>query len=241
MSASPLEQFKITDLIELKFGGYDLSFTNSAFFMLIGFLITTTFFIAALRRATPIPGKLQSAGEMLHNFIFDTLQENTAGKGEKYMPFIFSLFVFVLTLNLLGLVPYGFTATSHLSVTFTLAIIVFILVTVIAILQHKMKFFSFFLPTGTPLFLAPLMIVIELFTYLTRPISLSVRLAANMMAGHILLSVIAGFVTVLGFWGWLPMSFIILFDGFEFFVAVLQAYIFTILSCVYLNDAINLH
>lgn len=241
MSAKPLDQFKIIDLVGLKIGSYDLSFTNSASFMLIGFLLTTAFFVIALRRTSPIPGKLQSTAEILHDFIFNTVQENTGGKGEKYVPFIFSLFMFILMLNLLGLIPYGFTVTSHLSVTFALAIIVFISVTVIAFLHHGMKFFSFFLPAGTPLFLAPLMIVIELFTYLTRPISLSVRLAANMMVGHILVFVIAGFIMVMGFWGWLPIPFIIIFDGFELFVAVLQAYIFTILSCVYLNDAINLH
>ena len=241
MSENPLDQFKIIDLVPLKAGSYNLSFTNSALFMLIGFCVITLFFAFAISRSTNIPGKLQSSAELMHNFLLGTLNETTSGKGERYLPFIFSLFSFVLVLNLLGLMPSGFTVTSHISITFALALCVFISVTAIAFIKHGFKFFSFFLPQGIPVFLAPLMVLIELFTYLTRPVSLSIRLAANMMVGHLLMFVIAGFILMMGIWGWLPGLFIVLFTGFELFVAIIQAYIFTVLTCTYLNDAINLH
>lgn len=238
---NPLDQFKLVPLIPIKFAGYDLSFTNSSLFMLLSLVLTSSFFMIILRRPSNVPGKLQSVAELLYNFVTDTVNGNTMGKGEKYIPFIFTIFIFILTLNLFGVVPYGFTVTSHISVTFAAAMIVFISVTIIAFFKHGMKFFAFFLPHGTPMFLAPLMIIIEFFTYMTRPVSLCIRLAANMIVGHILMFVIATFIAVMGFWGFLPMSFIVIFTGFELFVAILQAYIFTILSCVYLNDAINLH
>ncbi len=241
MSEQPLEQFNIINLISIRLADYNFHFTNSSLFMLIAFIIVSIFFIAALKNAKMVPGTLQSTGEILYEFISNTVQDNIGEKGEKFIPFIFSIFMFILTLNLLGLLPYSFTVTSHLSVTLSLAVIVFITVTVIAFFIHGKKFFSFFLPKGTPLFLAPLIILIELFSYLIRPMTLSVRLAANMIAGHILLFIVAGFITTMGFWGWIPIPFVVIFDGFELFVAVLQAYIFTILSCVYLNDAINLH
>jgi F-type H+-transporting ATPase subunit a len=139
------------------------------------------------------------------------------------------------------MLPYSFTTTSHIAVTFAFAVIMFIIVNIIAFKKHGLKFFSFFLPTGTPLWLAPLMILIELFTYLARPISLSIRLAANIVAGHILLKVLAGFIIMMGFFGFIPAVFVVIFTCFEIFVAILQAYIFTILICVYLNDAVNLH
>jgi F-type H+-transporting ATPase subunit a len=147
----------------------------------------------------------------------------------------------IVTLNLLGLAPYGFTVTSHLIVTGALAAVVFCLVTITGFLLHGLKFLRLFLPEGTPIFMAPLIFILELLAYLVRPIALTIRLGANMMAGHILVSVAVGFITAMGIWGILPISFIVIFDGFEIFVAILQAYIFTILTCVYLNDAINLH
>jgi len=238
---NPLDQFKLLPLVPIKFAGYDFSFTNSSLFMLMALLFTSSFFILILRKPKYAPGTLQSVAEILYNFISDTVNSNTMGKGEKYIPFIFSIFIFILTMNLFGVIPYAFTVTSHISVTFAAAMIVFISVTIIAFLKHGLKFFSFFLPHGTPIFLAPLMIIIEFFTYMTRPISLCIRLAANMMVGHILMFVIATFIAIMGLWGFLPISFIVIFTGFELFVAILQAYIFTILSCVYLNDAINLH
>jgi len=241
MSSSPLEQFKISDILSLHIGNYDLSFTNASLFMFFAYAIIGSFFYFTAKKLQTIPNNMQSGAEVVYNFVLKVLNENTSGKGEQYFPFIFSLFLFILTLNILGLIPYGFAVTSQIIVTFALAITVFIIVTVIAFIRHGFHFFSFFLPSGTPWFLAPLMIVIEFFTYCTRPISLSMRLAANMMAGHILIAVVAGFIMMMGVAGILPISFIVVFTGFEFFVAILQAYIFTILTCVYLNDAINLH
>lgn len=238
---NPLSQFELHDFIPLHFKGYDLSFNNSSMFMAIAILVTLGLSLPVIFKPKLVPGKMQSVSEMLYNFVLDTVNSNTMGKGEKYLPFIFSIFVFILTLNLFGAMPYGFAVTSHISVTFALAMIVFVSVTILAFIIHGFKFFSFFLPKGSPLFLAPLMILIEFFTYMTRPVSLCVRLAANMMVGHIVIFVIATFIAAMGIWGFLPMSFIVVLSGFELFVAVLQAYIFTILSCVYLNDAINLH
>lgn len=238
---NPLNQFKLINLVPLKFGEYDLSFTNSSLFMVLALLVISLFFILSFRASKLVPGKMQSMAEIIYNFVLDTLNTNTHGKGEKYFPFIFSLFVFILTLNLFGSTPYGFTVTSHISITFAMGMLVFLSITIIAFAIHGLKFFSFFLPTGTPMFLAPLMIVLEFFTYMVRPVSLSIRLGANMIVGHILIFVIATFIVAMGLWGFLPISFIVIFTGFELFVAVLQAYIFTILSCVYLNDAINLH
>jgi len=238
---NPLDQFRLVDLVPIKFGNYDLSFTNSSMFMMLAFILISTFFILTLRTAKLVPGKLQSSAELIYNFVLDTVNINTMGKGEQYLPFVFSIFSFILTLNIFGLIPYGFTVTSHISMTFATAIIVFLSVTIIAFIKHGLHFFSFFVPKGTPLFMAPLMVLIEFFTYMTRPVSLSIRLAANMMVGHILIFVIATFIAAMGLWAFLPMSFIIIFSGFELFVAILQAYLFTILTCVYLNDAINLH
>jgi F-type H+-transporting ATPase subunit a len=170
------------------------------------------------------------------------LDQSVGAKGRKFVPLIFTLFMFILTCNLFGMIPYGFTVTSHISITFALAMMVFLLVTLVGIYLHGFHFFSLFLPAGTPWWLAPLMVVIELFAYLARPVSLSLRLAANMVAGHVLLKVIAGFVVSMAIYlKILPIPFLVILIGFELFVAVLQAYIFTILSCVYLSDALNLH
>jgi F-type H+-transporting ATPase subunit a len=180
--------------------------------------------------------------EVLYNAIKDTLKNNAGEKAEKFMPIIFSLFLFILSCNLFGMLPYSFTATSHIAITFGLAMFVFLVITCVGFINHGLHFLSLFLPQGVPLWLAPLMIIIELFAYLARPISLSLRLAANMVAGHVLLKVLAGFVFMLPVLLKLfPVPVIMVLIGFEIFVAILQAYIFTILACVYLNDALNLH
>ncbi|NRA73814.1 MAG: F0F1 ATP synthase subunit A [Rickettsiales bacterium] len=238
----PIEQFDLHTLINLKLGNYNFGFTNSALFMVLAFICISSLFIFCTRNPKIIPSKLQAVGELIYDFVLDTLQETTLGKGKKYFPFIFSLFCFVLTLNCLGVIPYGFTVTSHISVTLALALIVFIIVNVIAFSLHGIKFFSFFLPDGVPLVLAPMMILIEVFVYLIRPITLSIRLAANMMAGHIVLYIITSFIIMGGIkFGIIPIPFIMALTGFELFIGLLQAYIFTILTCVYLNDAIHLH
>jgi F-type H+-transporting ATPase subunit a len=182
------------------------------------------------------------SAELIYGLVTDMLDQNVGPKGRKFVPVIFSLFLFILICNLLGMLPYSFTVTSHISITFALAILVFFIVTIVGFIRHGFHFFSLFLPKGTPWWLAPLMIIIELFTYLARPVSLSLRLAANMVAGHVLLKVMAGFVVTLAiYFKILPIPLMVILVGFEIFVAILQAYIFTILSCVYLNDAVNLH
>lgn len=242
MVHNPLVQFNIKKLIDIKIFDFDISFTNSSAYMLIASILALTYFYAAFYNSRLIPSRLQISAEMMYNLVTNMLNQNVGEKGQKFIPIILTLFIFILFCNLLGMIPYGFTVTSHIVVTFALAILVFLIVTIIGFIMHGMHFLSLFLPRGTPLWLAPLMIIIELFAYLARPISLSLRLAANMMAGHILLKVIAGFaVSLMIYLKFLPIPLMVILIGFEIFVAMLQAYIFTILACVYLNDAINLH
>jgi F-type H+-transporting ATPase subunit a len=240
--SNPLQQFELHKIYELSIFGFDISFTNSSFAMIASVLLTCALLAYGARSLSVIPSRSQVFVEMIYFAISDTLKNNAGKKAEKFMPIIFSIFLFILSCNLCGMLPYSFTSTSHISITFALAAVVFILVTCIGFIHHGMHFLSLFLPSGVPLWLAPLLIVIELFAYLARPVSLSLRLAANMIAGHVLLKVLAGFMVVLPLFGkFLPMPFIVMLIGFEIFVAILQEYIFTILSCVYLNDALNLH
>jgi F-type H+-transporting ATPase subunit a len=242
MAHSPLDQFKIKEIANIELFGHEIILTNSSLFMILASLFILFYFILAFRQSKIIPTRLQISGELIYSLIIDTVNQNIGAKGKKFVPLIFTLFMFIITCNLFGMIPYGFTVTSHISVTFALAIMVFLLVTLLGFALHGLHFFSLFLPKGTPWWLAPLMVVIELFTYLARPISLSLRLTANMVAGHVLLKVIAGFVVSMAIYLKIfPIPFISVLIGFEIFVAILQAYIFTILSCVYLNDAINLH
>ena len=242
MKHSPLDQFKVKEIANIQLFGHDIILTNSAIFMILAGLSIALYFILAFRGNKLIPTRLQLSGELFYGLITDTVNQNVGPKGKKFVPLMFTLFMFIMTCNLFGMIPYGFTVTSHISVTFALAMLVFLLVTLLGFALHGFHFFSLFLPAGTPWWLAPLMVIIELFTYLARPVSLSLRLAANMVAGHVLLKVVAGFVVSMAFYLKIfPIPFISVLIGFEIFVAILQAYIFTILSCVYLNDAINLH
>lgn len=242
MSHSPLDQFKIKEIINIEMFGYDISLTNSSLFMIFAGIFILLYFTFAFKEKKLVPNRLQISGELVYIMISNMLEQNVGQKGRKFVPLIFTLFLLILTCNLLGMVPYSFTVTSHISITFAIAMMIFLLVTLLGLYLHGLHFFSLFLPAGTPWWLAPLMVMIELFAYLARPVSLSLRLAANMMAGHILLKVMAGFVVSMAIYlKILPIPFIVVLIGFEIFVAVLQAYIFTILSCVYLNDAINLH
>lgn len=242
MKHSPLDQFKVKEIVNIQLFGHDIILTNSAVFMILAGLSIALYFILAFRGNKLIPTRLQLSGELFYGLITDTVNQNVGPKGKKFVPLMFTLFMFIMTCNLFGMIPYGFTVTSHISVTFALAMLVFLLVTLLGFALHGFHFFSLFLPAGTPWWLAPLMVIIELFTYLARPVSLSLRLAANMVAGHVLLKVVAGFVVSMAFYLKIfPIPFISVLIGFEIFVAILQAYIFTILSCVYLNDAINLH
>ncbi|WP_439814064.1 F0F1 ATP synthase subunit A [Zavarzinia sp. CC-PAN008] len=239
---SPMEQFEIRRIVPLELGPIDAAITNSALFMAAAVILVTLFMVMAMRPKALVPGRMQSMAELSYEFIANMIKENVGTAGMKYFPLIFTLFMFILFLNLLGLLPYSFTVTSHIAVTFTLAFGVFLGVTLLAIAKHGLHFFSYFLPKGLPLVLAPLIIVIEVISYMMRPISLSVRLFANMLAGHTMLKVFAGFVVALGIaGGWLPFAFIVALTGLELLVAVLQAYVFTILTCIYLNDAIHLH
>lgn len=242
MAHSPLDQFRVKEIVNLQIFGYDTSITNSSLFMLLVGVFIVFYFMLAFRGKGLVPSRFQLSGELVYGMITGMLDQNVGAKGKKFVPLIFTLFMFILTCNVFGMIPYGFTVTSHISITFALAIMVFLLVTLFGIYLHRFHFFSLFLPAGTPCWLAPLMVVIELFAYLARPVSLSLRLAANMVAGHVLLKVMAGFVVSMAIYlKILPVPFIVVLIGFELFVAMLQAYIFTILSCVYLNDALNLH
>jgi F-type H+-transporting ATPase subunit a len=200
------------------------------------------FLTLGMRRRSLVPGRWQSLAEISYEFIASMIRDNVGSEGSKYFPFVFSLFMFILFANLIGLIPYAFTFTSHIAVTFAMALAVFLGVTVIAIARHGLHFFSFFLPTGVPMVMAPVLVPIEVLSYLSRPISLSIRLFANMMAGHTMMKVFAGFIIPLGILGgWAPLTVDVALTAFEFLVAFLQAYVFTVLTCLYLNDAIHLH
>ena len=238
---NPLDQFVIQAWVPIKIGDFDASFTNSSAFMLLSVICATALMVLAVRPRAGVPGRWQLLAELSYQFIAKMVADNIGKEGRSYFPLIFSIFIFVLFGNLLGMVPYSFTFTSHIAVTLTMALLIFIMVTLIAFFKHGMKFFSFFLPEGVPIILAPLMIAIEVISYFTRPFSLSVRLFANMMAGHTLLKVIGGFVVPLGIFGFVPVAGLVAVMGLEFLIAFLQAYIFTILTCIYINDAIHLH
>ena len=238
----PMHQFEIVPLIPIEVAGLNLSFTNSSAWMLAVTLLAYLFLAVAMRRGALVPGRMQSLAEISYEFVRNMVQQN-AGKGSMpFFPFIYTLFLFVLCANMFGMLPYAFTVTSHIAVTFALAIFIFLGATVIGFLKHGVGFCRFFVPHGVPMFLLPLLVVIEIISYLTRPISLSVRLFANMMAGHAMLKVFAGFVAAMGFLGgWLPLGFMVAFTGLEIMIAFLQAYVFAILTCIYLHDALHMH
>ena len=239
--ASPLEQFAIHRVVELRIGGLDVSITNSAIAMMTAVVLSTLFLAVGIRRGALVPGRWQSMVEMAYEFVANMVRENAGSAGMRYFPFIFTLFIFILFCNMLGLVPYNFTPTSHIIVTFVMAMVIFLGVTVIGFILHGAKFLKLFVPSGVPIALLPLIVVIEIISYLSRPFSLSIRLFANMMAGHTMLKVFAGFVVSLGILaGWAPLAFIIALTGLELLIAFLQAYVFAILSCIYLNDALHL-
>ena len=243
MASNPMTQFKVYKIgPELKFGGFDLSFTNSSLFMVLSALTILGFLHFSTSNKKIIPDKIQLISEMLYNFIAKMISDTAGSKAKPYFPFIFSLFTFVLMCNMIGMLPYSFTVTSHIIVTMIMALFIFIAVTVIGFFKHGAKYLSIFVPSGVPIVLLPLITVIEIISYLSRPISLSVRLFANMMAGHTMLKVFGSFVLSLGIvGGWLPLTFSVALTGLEILVAFLQAYVFAILTCIYLNDALNLH
>ena len=244
---SPVEQFTIKSLMQLELFGYDISFSNSALFMMLAVILSTLFLTLAMRGRQMVPGRMQGAAEMMYEFIADMVSGTVGNEGRPYFPFIFTLFVFLLFGNMLGLIPYSYTFTSQIIVTFVLALFIFIGVTLIAIFKHGTHFLTFFVPPGAPKVLIPFLIIIEVVSYFVRPVSLSVRLFANMLAGHTMLKVFAGLaVMITGAGGvyapgaLLPFLALIGLTGLEVLVAALQAYVFTILTFMYLNDAIHL-
>ena len=240
--ASPLEQFAIQPIVPIEVGAVNLSFTNSSAFMVAGIAIAAGFLLLAMRRGTVVPGRMQTIAELIYQFIGDLIRETIGNEGRRYFPIIFTLFLYILLGNMLGMIPYSFTFTSHIVVTFAMAAVVFVAVTILGFVHHGLHFFSFFVPPGAPAWMWPLLIPIEVISYFSRPISLSVRLFANMLAGHTMLKVIAGFVVPLG-WvlGVLPLALIVALTGLEILIAFLQAYVFTILTCLYIKDALELH
>ena len=240
---NPMHQFEIKRLIPLELFGFDASFTNSALFMVIAAALITLFTVYAMRSRALVPSRLQSVAEISYEFIANMVRDNVGTAGMKYFPFVFTLFMFVLALNMLGMVPYSFTVTSHIIVTFALAAFIFLGVTLIGFWQARGEVSSnSSCPRACRCVMLPLLVVIEVISYLTRPISLSVRLFANMMAGHTMLKVFGAFVVALGFLGgWAPLAFMVAFTGLEILVAFLQAYVFAILTCIYLNDALHMH
>lgn len=246
--AGPLEQFDVKPIIPLEIGGLDVSFTNASLFMALVAGGMSTLLIAGINQKAAVPGRLQSLVEMTYGFIAAMVRDNIGSEGKTFFPFVFALFLFVLGCNLVGMIPGSFTVTSHLAVTFAFAALIFLATIVIGFARHGLRWLGLFLPGGTPLLLAPLIIVIEIISFLSRPITHSVRLFANMTAGHILLKVFAGFVVSLvasgGFLaalGILPFAMNIALTALEVIVAVVQAYVFALLTCVYLNDAVHLH
>lgn len=245
--ANPIHQFEIQPLIHLPVGNLDLSYTNSSLWMTIAVIVSTIFLSAAMRRRALVPGRMQAFAEIIYEFVANMIRENIGAKGRQYFPLIFTLFVVVLLGNMLGMVPYSFTYTSHIIVTAALAFFIFFVVLMIGIFKHGFHFFSLFLPPGVPWWLMPLIIPIEIMSFMIRPVTLSVRLFANMIAGHIMLKVFAGFsVGMFAAGGYLtlagigPMLFNSVLIGFEFLIAFLQAYVFTILSCIYLKDTVEI-
>ncbi len=239
---SPLAQFEIKRLVDIDLGGFDASITNSSIFMMVAILGITIFMVVGMRGGSLVPGRWQSMAELSYEFVAGMLRDNVGSAGRAYFPFVFTLFMFILFCNLIGMIPYTFTVTSHIVVTFALAAIVFIGVTVIGFIRNGVGFLKLFVPSGVPIFLLPLLVLIEFISYLTRPISLSVRLFANMMAGHTMLKVFGGFVVSLGIiGGWAPLAFVVALTGLEILIAFLQAYVFAILTCIYLNDAFHVH
>jgi F-type H+-transporting ATPase subunit a len=239
---SPLEQFEITPFVHFKVGSVDLSFTNSSLAMVITIVVITLFLTLSVNTRSIIPSRVQLISELSYGFIAQLLKDTVGEQGRKYFPFVFTIFMFVLIGNMVGMLPYSFTFTSHIIVTFALAAIVFIGVTILGFAKHGMHFFSFFVIPGLPWYMLPLLIPIEVISYLSRPISLSVRLFANMLAGHTLIKVFAMFVITMPFYsGVLPLAFIVALTGLEILIAFLQAYVFAILTCLYINDALHLH
>jgi F-type H+-transporting ATPase subunit a len=243
--AGPLEQFEVKTLFPLEFVGQDVSFTNASLWMVLSVVFVCVLLLGSLRRQerddSLVPSAWQSLGESLYETVSGMVQETAGRDGRLFFPFIFTLFMFILAANLLGMIPGGFSVTSHLAVNFSLALLIFVGVTVVGFARHGLKYFGLFMPHGAPLWTAVILIPIELISYCTRPFSLALRLFANMTVGHVLLKVFAGFVVPLGLFGIVPVGVLVALNALELMVAVIQAYVFSILTCVYLSEALHMH
>lgn len=246
MANDPIKQFETSKILPLELGGYDISFTNSALFMVATVGLSAAFLIMTTSGRGLIPTRLQSLSEICYEFVANMLRESTGSEGMKFFPLVFSLFVFILVANFLGMFPYFFTVTSHLIVTAALALLVFFTVLVYGFWKNGLTFLKLFVPSGVPWFVLPLVTAIEVISFFSRPLSHAVRLFANMLAGHITLKVFAGFIVSLSAFGFvgifgaiLPLLLTIALTALEFLVAFLQAYVFAMLTCMYLNDALH--
>jgi F-type H+-transporting ATPase subunit a len=245
--ADPIHQFEIVKLFPVgKIGGVEIHFTNSAFFMVLAVVLTALLMLGTTAGRRLVPGRLQSLAELSYEFVENTIRSTAGEEGMKFFPLVFSLFMFILISNVVGLIPYTFTVTSHIIITVALALLVFFTVIIYGFWKNGLRFFNLFVPKGIPIYILPLIVFIEVLSFLSRPISHSVRLFANMLAGHITLKVFAGFVTMLGglgVLGWigatLPLALTVALTALELLVAFLQAYVFTILTCIYINDALH--
>ena len=243
MATNPMHQFQVYKIgPEISLGNINLSYTNASLFMTISAMLILLLLFFGTKKKSLVPSKMQLVTEMSYTFVAKMINDTAGSSAKTFFPFVFTLFMFVLFCNMVGMLPYSFTVTSHIIVTFILASIIFVGVTIIGFVKHGFKYLELFVPKGVPVVLLPLIVVIEIISYLSRPVSLSVRLFANMMAGHTMLKVFGGFVISLGLLGgWLPLGFSVALTGLEILVAFLQAYVFAILTCIYLNDALNLH
>jgi F-type H+-transporting ATPase subunit a len=245
--ADPIHQFEIHNLVPLgSIGGHEIAFTNSALYMAIVVVGIAALLLGASSSRALVPGRMQSIAELSYEFVADTINSTAGKEGMKFFPLVFTLFMFILTANIIGLIPYTFTVTSHIIITAALALLVFCTVLVYGFWKNGLHFFNLFVPKGIPIYILPLIVFIEVLSFLSRPISHSVRLFANMLAGHITLKVFASFITLLGglgivgiFGATLPLALVVALTALELLVAFLQAYVFAILTCIYLNDAIH--
>ena len=243
----PIHQFEIRDLFPIaKIGNTEIAFTSSAAYMFVAVALITAFLVGGTARRGLVPGRVQSMVELTYEFVATTIRSTAGSEGMRFFPFVFTLFMFILTVNIIGLIPHNFTVTTHIIITSTLALSVFLTVLVYGFWKHGLHFFNLFVPKGIPIYILPLVVFIEVLSFLSRPISHSVRLFANMLAGHITLQVFASFIILLGSAGilgiagaTLPLAMVVALYALELLVAFLQAYVFAILTCIYLNDAIH--
>ncbi len=245
--ADPISHFQIKKIVTLgHIGPYEIAFTNSSLYMVIALGVILALMLGATSRRSLVPGRLQSVAELSYEFMASTLRSSAGPEGMKFFPLVFSLFMFILAVNVIGIIPFTFTVTSHIIITVSLALLVFFTVIIYGIKKNGLKFFRVFAPSGIPVLIMPLIVIIEIMSFLSRPISHSVRLFANLLAGHITLKLVGGFVAMMGSIGWLgwvgaiaPLSLTVALTALELLVAFLQAYVFAILTCIYLNDAIH--